>query len=192
MTAEAPRPRIIDEIKAEIEAQKVEQTLTEEEMARRQALAEGLFELCEDQNFLGLILRRDTMARSEVEVFLFDGGRDDLDSMYFGEELVLRVNRQGYAGGLLGVLVARQLCPNVTFLFGGGRLPKGKALEVKNRAERFFGAEYQTVAVSEWLSGDNYEVALERRVQSAEELLKTHGSRIDEIMETLKAKVRRG
>ncbi|KKW20373.1 MAG: hypothetical protein UY64_C0050G0010 [Parcubacteria group bacterium GW2011_GWA1_51_12] len=76
MTAEAPKgPGIIDEIRAEIKAQRVEQTLTEEEMARRKALADDLFELCENQDFLDLILRRDNMARSEVEVYLCNGGR---------------------------------------------------------------------------------------------------------------------
>lgn len=193
MTVEAPkRPEIIDEIIAETKAQRVEQTLTEEERVKRKALAEGLFELCEDQDFLGLILRRDSLARAKVEVFLCGGDRDDVVvPMTFGEKLVLIVVRQP-GREHLGVIIARQCLPNVDLLFNGRpSLPKGKELVIKNKASAVFGSEYESVKVSEWLSGGNYEVTLERRIRSAEELLKTHGSRIDEIVETLKEKVRR-
>ena len=137
MTAEAPKgPGIIDEIRAEIKAQRVEQTLTEEEMARRKALADDLFELCENQDFLDLILRRDNMARSEVEVYLCNGGRDDLDSMYFGEELVLTVTRPRY-WRRWGAITARQRLSNINLLFDGIKsFPRGKELVIKNKVNK--------------------------------------------------------
>lgn len=182
---------LAEKIRAEVAAQKVERTISDEEEARRLEMAEALFELIKDQDLLDLILRRDLLARCEVEVSLCRGGRDDVEAMDYGEELVLTVVRQS-GREHRGVISARQVLPNASFLFNGiDKIPSDKKEIVKRRATVAFGREYTSIEAREWLSGGNYEVYLERCIGTPAELVKTHGSRLTKILARLLGKVER-